>query len=156
MRNPTWLNVWEAATVSTSQDKALWYHLPISSLVSPKTFDSDMVTDNFSCSTLQCFVSYILLPWDTKVAELLRADDHKKENTRGNETGKKAKADFPTLCWLQPAERAEYRNLLPYMMKSLHLWHNTQRNHLAFFFFLTQKSCAGDHAPSRWYRSWME
>lgn len=74
--------------------------LPMSSLVSPKTFDSDTVTDNFSCSTLQCFVSYFLLPWDTKVAELLRADDQKRENTRGNQrqSGKNAKADFPTLC----------------------------------------------------------
>lgn len=72
--------------------------LPMSSLVSPKTFDSDMVTDNFSCSTLQCFVSYLILPWDTKVAELLRADDQKWE-TRGNQrqSGMKAKADFPTL-----------------------------------------------------------
>ena len=25
-----------------------------------------------------------------------------------------------------------------------------------FFFFLIQKSCAGDRAPSCWYRSWME
>lgn len=33
---------------------------------------------------------------------------------------------------------------------------HTQMNHLAFFFFLIQKSCAGDCAPSCWYRSWME
>lgn len=49
--------------------------LPMSSLVSPKTSDSDTVTDNFFCSTLQYFVSYFLLPWDKKVAELLRADN---------------------------------------------------------------------------------
>lgn len=44
-------------------------------------------------------------------------------------------------------------------MKSLRLSHtHTQMNHLAFFFFsfLIQKSCAGDRAPSCWYRSWME
>ena len=38
-----------------------------------------------------------------------------------------------------------------------HTHTHTQMNHLAFFFFfLIQKSCAGDRAPSCWYRSWME
>lgn len=37
-------------------------------------------------------------------------------------------------------------------MKSLHLWHtHTQMNHL--YFFLIQKSCVLDRAPSCWYRS---
>lgn len=100
---------WEIQPGCVSERLLLYQHhkikhsgitLPMSSLVSPKTFDSDTVTDNFSCSTLQCFVSYFLLPWDTKVAELLWADDQKRENTKGNQrqSGKKAKADFPTLC----------------------------------------------------------
>lgn len=37
---------------------------------------------------------------------------------------------------------------------------HTNINHLAFFFFffrfVIQKSCAGDYAPPRWYRSWTE
>lgn len=37
---------------------------------------------------------------------------------------------------------------------------HTNINHLAFFFFffrfVIQKSCAGDHAPPRWHRSWTE
>ena len=57
---------------------------------------------------------------------------------------------------LQPAERAEYRNL-QYLMKSLHLWHTHTHKWITWlFFFLIQKSCAGDRAPSCWYRSWME
>lgn len=132
--------------------------LPMSSLVSPKTFDSDTVTDNFSCSTLQCFVSYFLLPWDTKVAELSRADDQKRENTRGNQrqSGKKPKLIFQLYANsnLQKELNIEiFFNI--WWSHSIYHTH-TQMNHLAFFFFLIQKSCAGDCAPSCWYRSWME
>lgn len=61
--------------------------------------NSDRVTGNVSCSILQSFVFY-LLPWDTEMAELLRIDDQKRENAKGNEkqSGKKATVDFPSLC----------------------------------------------------------
>ena len=63
--------------MSAPQEKALQYTLPMS----PKTPGSDRGTDNFSCSTFQYFVSY-LLPWDTEMAELLKTNDQKRENTK--------------------------------------------------------------------------
>lgn len=45
------------------------------------------------------------------------------------------------------------------LMKSLHLWYTHTHKWITwlfFFFFSIQKSCAGDRAPSCWYRSWME
>lgn len=81
-RNPTWLYLrHRTATMSAPQEKALHYTLPMSSRVSPKTPGSDRGTDNFSCSTFQYFVSY-LLPWDTEMAELLRTNDQKRENAK--------------------------------------------------------------------------
>ena len=96
--------------MSAPQEKALQYTLPMS----PKTPGSDRGTDNFSCSTFQYFVSY-LLPWDTEMAELLKTNDQKRENTKKTknkknkqkkqkkkkkkrELGKKAAVDFPSLC----------------------------------------------------------
>lgn len=121
--------------------------LPMSSLVSPKTFDSDTVIHNFSCSTVQCFVSYFLLPWDTKVAELLRADDQKRENTKGNQrqSGKKV----PKLIF-QLYANSNLQKELNIEIFSIWWSHSTydthtQMNHLAFF--LIQKSCVGDRAP---------
>lgn len=97
LRNPTWLYIWDTAPASAPQDKTLQCHLP--HVLISVTQDSDRVTGNFSYSTLQSFVSY-LLPWDTEMAELLRTNDQKRENTKGIEkqSGKKATVDFPSLC----------------------------------------------------------
>lgn len=160
-------NLWEIQPGCMSERLLLYQHhkikhsgitLPMSSLVSPKTFDSDTVTDNFSCSTLQCFVSYFLLPLDTKVAELLRADDQKRENTGGNQRQeRKPKLIFQLYANfnLQKELNIEIFFFSIWWSHSMYYTH-TQMKHLAFLFVLIQKSCARDRAPSYWYRSWME
>lgn len=86
------------------------------------------------------------------MAELLRADDQKRENTRGNQrqSGKKPKLIFQ-LYANSNLQKELNINLLQYLMKSLHLSHTYINKSpgfsFLFFFFLIQKSCAGDHAP---------
>lgn len=76
-----------------------------------------------------------LLPWDTKVAELLRADDQKRENTKGNQrqSGKKAKADFPTYANSNLQKEPNYRNL-QYLMVTQFMTHTHTNESPGFFF----------------------
>lgn len=83
--------------VSSTTEKAVHYTLPMSSVLSPKTPGSDRGTDNFSCSTFQYFVS-CLLPWDTKMAELLRTRKGRMSKNKEKGRVRKATVDLPSLC----------------------------------------------------------
>lgn len=82
--------------MSAPQEKALQYTLPMS----PKTPGSDRGTDNFSCSTFQYFVSY-LLPWDTEMAELLKTNDQKRENTKKTKNKKNKQKKIKAILYFK-------------------------------------------------------